>query len=66
MVGLRTRGIDTQTTISCVCINKEEDVDHILVMCPFAKAIRDKIFNWCGLHNYPFNNIGVLLGFAAN
>lgn len=65
-MSLKIRGIDTQNTICGACINEIEDVDHILVKCPFAKSIRDKIFNWCGLHNYPFNNIGVLLGFAAN
>ncbi|CAH1436949.1 unnamed protein product [Lactuca virosa] len=66
MTGLRARGIETQTTMCGACINGEEDADHILVRYPFAKDVRDKIFNWCGIQNQSFNSIGELLRFAAN
>ncbi|CAI9290592.1 unnamed protein product [Lactuca saligna] len=66
MSGLRARGIETQTTMCGACINEEEDADHILVRCPFAKSVRDKIFNWCGIQNQSFNSIDELLGFVEN
>nr|KAJ0193936.1 hypothetical protein LSAT_V11C800398890 [Lactuca sativa] len=66
MMGLRARGIESQTTMCGACINEEEDVDHVLVRCPFAKDVRDKIFNWCGIQNQSFNSISELLIFAAN
>ncbi|CAH1422925.1 unnamed protein product [Lactuca virosa] len=66
MTGLRARGIKIQTTMCGACINVEEDADHILVRCPFAKNVRDKTFNWCGIQNQSFNSIDELLRFAAN
>lgn len=66
MVGLRARGIEIQTITCGTCINEEEEADHILVKCLFAKVARDKIFKWCGIKNQSFNSIDELLGFAKN
>ncbi|CAH1453810.1 unnamed protein product [Lactuca virosa] len=66
MVGLRARGIEAQTTMCGSCISGEEVDDHILVRCLFAKVVRDKIVNWCGVQNQSFNSIGELHIFTAN
>ncbi|KAI3509571.1 hypothetical protein L1887_24947 [Cichorium endivia] len=66
LTALRTRGIEIDSTRCGVCINGVECSDHILVTCPFASLIREKIFKWCGINHQTFSSVDELLGFAAN
>ena len=65
-MALNHRGINLPTTACSICIGFDEDADHLLIGCPFAKQIRSDIFEWCGIKDRDFHSTGDLLLFAAS
>nr|KAJ0196348.1 hypothetical protein LSAT_V11C700375410 [Lactuca sativa] len=47
-VELVSRGIMVNSLLCSSCIGQQENVDHVLVDCPFASRIRENIMSWCG------------------
>ncbi|CAH1444805.1 unnamed protein product [Lactuca virosa] len=43
-VALSSKGVVVNSLCCSVCINGEENANHILVLCSFAQAIRKKVF----------------------
>ncbi|CAH1427794.1 unnamed protein product [Lactuca virosa] len=58
------RGIKLDSTLCGSCINGSETADHIIVGCPYATMIRDKISRWCGIDNIKVQSVGDLVEFA--
>nr|KAJ0191579.1 hypothetical protein LSAT_V11C800404230 [Lactuca sativa] len=48
-VALRLRGIHISSTSYGACINGIECANHLLMLCPFANVVREKIFT-CSVH----------------
>ncbi|CAH1439587.1 unnamed protein product [Lactuca virosa] len=53
---LINRGVHLTSPFCTSCIGEFEDSNHLLVQCPFTKATRDKIINWCGTSLPPSSN----------
>ncbi|KAL7598348.1 hypothetical protein Lser_V15G22688 [Lactuca serriola] len=58
------RGIKLDSTLCGSCINGSETVDHIIVGCPYATMILDKISRWCEFDNIKLQRVGDLVEFA--
>lgn len=63
---LQSRNINVDSTRCSVCTEGEEDANHILVWCPYAFAIRNKVLPWCGLNQFSGNTIGDFLNLSNN
>ena len=66
LVALRSKGVEIDTTTCSYCINGVECSNHILVLCPFATAVREKILKWCDIEDQQFNDVKDILSFANN
>nr|KAJ0213701.1 hypothetical protein LSAT_V11C400226760 [Lactuca sativa] len=62
---LAYRGVPNISTSCGYCDFGVENVDYILVGCPFAKAVCDCIWRWCGIKQNTITDIGGLLKFVG-
>lgn len=62
---LAYRGVPNISTSCGYCDFGVENVDYILVGCPFAKVVRDCIWRWCGIKQDTITDIGGLLKFVG-
>nr|KAJ0224032.1 hypothetical protein LSAT_V11C200095260 [Lactuca sativa] len=66
MMALRSRGVELDSTCCGACFASDECANPILVTCPYASAIRDKLFDWCGIKHQTFHNVRDLICFATS
>ncbi|CAI9266205.1 unnamed protein product [Lactuca saligna] len=62
---LMRRGVNIQGETCSVCISGSETADHMLVTCPFAIAIWNRIWNWCEIILPQLSNVKGILNFVA-
>lgn len=64
---LMSRGITLSSSTYGFCVSVDEQADHLLVTCPFAAYIREKIFKWCDVTLTPLiTGVTDLVQFAVN
>ncbi|KAL4585578.1 hypothetical protein LXL04_010201 [Taraxacum kok-saghyz] len=63
---LAYRGINIPDKRCRLCVTEEEDSNHLLVGCSFAKEILTWIFQWCNITTTYFDTVSELVNFAAN
>lgn len=66
MNALITQGVQIQTLNCNACISDTEFTDHMLITCPFANTIWNRVRNWCGIMPHQLTNIKEILNFAAD
>lgn len=59
------RGVQIQGETCGACISGSETADHMLVTCPFATAIWNRIWNWCEIIPPQLSSIKEILNFVA-
>lgn len=65
-LALAGKWISVETSICSSCIGKLECANRLLINCPFAKSVREKIFNWSGLNKNGIHNMGDLVQLATS
>ncbi|KAL4556241.1 hypothetical protein LXL04_038885 [Taraxacum kok-saghyz] len=65
-VALSRRGILNRNNTTCnYCNQEDERVDHIMIICPFARLVIEWILKWCGIYGVAFNTVIEVLDFAV-
>ena len=62
---LMSRGINIPSSLCGSCVGADEQVDHLLVNCPFATYVREMIFIWCGICPPTITGVGELIQFVV-
>ncbi|KAL4588831.1 hypothetical protein LXL04_001727 [Taraxacum kok-saghyz] len=62
---LSQRGVNIDSTLCSSCIGMAEDSNHILLHCPYATMIWEKIFKWCDTNIPSAPNIKEMLQVMA-
>nr|KAJ0205522.1 hypothetical protein LSAT_V11C500260820 [Lactuca sativa] len=62
---LMQRGVQIQGETCGSCISGSETADHMLVTCPFATTIWNRIWNWCEIIPPQLSSIKEILNFVA-
>lgn len=65
-MALSQRGVKIETNNCSACIGESECANHVLIKCPFAATVIQKIIRWCGVTTCNIQNIDELIQFAAN
>ncbi|CAH1440647.1 unnamed protein product [Lactuca virosa] len=65
-LALVKRGVSVGDIKCSLCDDWEEDSDHVLVGCEYAKEVLSWIFKWCGVTMPPMRTVVELLDFANN
>ncbi|CAH1453333.1 unnamed protein product [Lactuca virosa] len=65
-LALVKRGVSLGDIKCSLCDDWEEDSDHVLVGCEYAKEVLSWIFKWCGVTMPPIRTVVELLDFANN
>ena len=67
-IELSKRGINISNP-SCrrQCLDGVDDTDHNFAVCPFARGVLSRIWNWCNISDPPdFNSVNDIISYAAN
>ncbi|XP_052625041.1 uncharacterized protein LOC128132485 [Lactuca sativa] len=65
-MALSKRGVRVGTNSCHLCSSGVDDTDHLFTGCSFAEDIWKWLCHWCGIPFRSFNNVSLLVEFAAN
>ncbi|XP_023732690.1 uncharacterized protein LOC111880493 [Lactuca sativa] len=64
-VALDQRGVHVHSTQCSACVSGMESADHLLLKCPFAADLWNRIWEWCGITPMIFPSIKEMLTYIA-
>jgi len=59
------RDIQLQSNLCGACIDNEENADHALINCPFARQVWMEVLDWCGVQSLLPENVMEALELVA-
>lgn len=63
---LISRNIPIDFVFCGLCINQQEDADHILISCPYASMVRSEILRWCGVDDMAVQTVSEFIDLTSN
>lgn len=64
LIALSRKGHNAGATICGYCSEAEEDSDHILISCPYAKDVWDCTYSWCSIPKHQCKTVDEMIELA--